>query len=211
VNASDETTTKARRVWDRMAPRYDRDMRLIEKLWFGAGRQWIADRVRGEVLEVAIGTGLNLDRYPDDVTVTGIDLSPAMLALARERAAKLGRQVALHEGNAQALPYGDDSFDTVVCALSLCAIPDPATAIGEMWRVLRPSGRVLLLDHVASTWWPIRAGQRLLERLTVPTAGEHFTRRQLPLVVAAGLVVEETQRLKAGTVERIAALKPADG
>ena len=93
----------------------------------------------------------------------------------------------------------------------MLVIPDPATAIGEMRRVLRPSGRVLLLDHVASTWWPIRAGQRMLERLTVPTAGEHFTRRQLPLVVAAGLVVEETQRLKAGTVERIAARKPADG
>ncbi|HEX5994305.1 MAG TPA: class I SAM-dependent methyltransferase, partial [Jiangellales bacterium] len=201
MKAPDDATTRALRVWDRMAPRYDRDMRLMEKLWFGGGRQWIADRVRGEVLEVAIGTGLNLDHYPDDVSITGVELSPAMLAVARRRAADLGRPVALHEGDAQALPYGDDTFDTVVCALSLCAIPDPATAIGEMRRVLRPGGRLLLLDHVASTWWPIRAGQRMLERLTVPTAGEHFTRRQLPLVVAAGLVVEEAQRLKAGTME----------
>ena len=97
----------------------------------------------------------------------------------------------------------------MVCALSLCTIPDPAAAIGKMKRVLVPGGRLLLLDHIGSTWPPIYAAQWLFERITIRAAGEHFTRRQLPLVQAAGLQVVETQQLKAVTIERIHAVKPA--
>jgi ubiquinone/menaquinone biosynthesis C-methylase UbiE len=95
-----------------------------------------------------------------------------------------------------------------VCALSLCSIPDPAAAIGEMKRVLEPGGRLLLLDHIGSTWPPIYAAQWLLAQLTSRTAGEHFTRRQLPVVQAAGFQIAETQRLKAGSIERVCAIKP---
>jgi ubiquinone/menaquinone biosynthesis C-methylase UbiE len=201
---------RQRRVWDQNAPSYDRQIALFERIWFAGGRQWLGERARGRVLEVAIGTGLNLPHYPADTTITGIDLSPAMLALARQRAGDLGRDTDLREGDAEAQRFADASFDTVVCALSLCTIPQPAAALGEMKRVLVPGGRLLLLDHIRSTWPPIYAGQWLLERLTIRSAGEHFTRRQLPLVKAAGFEVVETQRLKAGTVERIFARKPAD-
>ncbi|HEU4422503.1 MAG TPA: class I SAM-dependent methyltransferase [Pilimelia sp.] len=203
----EDPTAKARRVWDALAPRYDRSMRFFDRVWFGGGRQWVCSRARGNVLEVAVGTGLNLPVYPADVRLTGVDLSPAMLAVARRRAADLGRDVDLQEGDAQALPFRDASFDTAVCTLSLCAVPDERVAIGQMWRVLRPGGRLLLLDHVGSNWWPIWAGQRLLERFTA-RSGEYQTRRPLPLVKAAGFEVVETQRLKAGTVERVAARKP---
>ena len=202
-------TARQKRVWDKSAPSYDKQIAFFEKIWFGGGREWLGQRAQGRVLEVAIGTGRNLPHYPADVTVTGIELSPAMLALARQRAAGLGRDVDLREGDAEHLPCGDASFDTVACALSLCTIPDPATAIGEMKRVLVPGGRLLLLDHIASTWPPIHAAQWLLERFTIRAAGEHFTRRQLPLVRAAGFRVVETERLKAGSVERIHAVKPA--
>jgi hypothetical protein len=74
--------------------------------------------------------------------------------------------------------------------------------------VLRPGGRLLLLDHIGSHWWPVWSIQRLFEAFTVRAAGEYQTRRPLPLVRAAGFIVEETQRLKAGTVERVAAVKP---
>ena len=202
-------SARQKQVWDKSAPSYDRQIAFFEKTWFGGGREWVGERAHGRVLEVAIGTGRNLPHYPADATVTGIELSPAMLAIARQRAAGLGREVDFQEGDAEHLPTGDESFDTVVCALSLCTIPSPAAAIGEMKRVLVPGGRLLLLDHIGSTWPPVYAAQWLLERITIRAAGEHFTRRQLPLVQAAGFHVVEAERLKAGSVERIHAVKPA--
>ena len=205
---AESPTARQKRVWDKSAPGYDKQIAFFEKI-IGGGREWLTSRARGRGLEVAVGTGRNLPHYPADMTVTGIELSPAMLAIARRRAAELGRDFDLVEGDAEHLPWGDASFDTVVCTLSLCTIPDPAAAIGEMKRVLVPGGRLLLLDHIGSSWPPIHAAQRLVERFTIRAAGEHFTRRQLPLVQAAGFEIVETERLKAGTAERIHAVKPA--
>jgi ubiquinone/menaquinone biosynthesis C-methylase UbiE len=146
------STAKVRRVWDTFAPRYDRGMRFIEWVQFGGGREWVCSRARGEVLEVAIGTGRSLPLYPPEVRLTGVELSPAMLAQAQTRAQELVRLVWLTEGDAEALPFADASFDTVVCTLSLCAIPDDRAALAEMWRVLRTGGRLLLLDHIGRTW-----------------------------------------------------------
>ena len=200
---------RQKRVWDKTAPGYDRQIAFFEKTWFTGGREWLTSRARGQVLEVAVGTGRNLPGYPAEVVLAGIELSPAMLAIARQRAAGLGREADLRDGDAERLPFGDASFDTVLCALSLCTIPSPAAAVGEMRRVLRPGGRLLLLDHIGSTWPPLYAAQWVAERFTIRAAGEHFTRRQLPLVKAAGFQVVESERLKAGTVERIHAVKPA--
>jgi ubiquinone/menaquinone biosynthesis C-methylase UbiE len=191
-----------------MAPRYDRDIQFWEKVQFGGGREWIGARAKGSVLEVAVGTGRNFDFYSRRVGITGVDLSPDMLDIAHRHAIDLDLEVNLRVAAAEALPFDDDSFDTAVCTLSLCTIPDPAASIAEMKRVLRQGGQLLLLDHIGSNWWPIWVAQRLIEQLTVRTAGEHMTRRQLPLVEAAGFDIVETQRLKAGTVERIAARKP---
>lgn len=201
-------TDKQRRVWDRAAPAYDRQIALLERLWFTGGREWLGARARGRVLEVAAGTGRNFGHYSREVTLAGIDLSPAMLDHARAHAHDLGLEVDLREADAQRIPFADNSFDTVVCALSLCSIPSPATAIAEMKRVLVPGGRLLLVDHIGSSWPPVCAAQWLLGQITGRLAGEHFTRRQLPLVLAAGFEIAEVQRLKAGSIERVHAVKP---
>ena len=210
AKAATSLTPAARqqRVWDKAAPGYDKRIAFFERNWFAGGREWLGERARGRVLEVAIGTGRNLPHYRPDVTITGIEISPAMLAIARQRAADLGRDADLRDGDAEQLPVADGSFDTVVCAFSLCTIPSPAAALAEMRRALAAGGRLLLVDHIASTWPPVRAAQWLVEQATIRSAGEHFTRRQLPLVQAAGFQVVEAERLKAGTVERIHAVKP---
>lgn len=200
---------RLRRTWDKYASRYDRDMGFFERLHFGGGREWVCAQAAGEVLEVAIGTGRNLPHYPAGARVTGVDFSPAMLEVARRRAANLGREVTLREADAQALPFPDASFDAVVCTLGLCGFPDERAAIAEMHRVLRPGGTLLLLDHIGSHHRPILFGQRLLEKLTVRLLGDHQTRRPLPLVEQAGFEVRRRERLKAGTVERLAATKPS--
>jgi ubiquinone/menaquinone biosynthesis C-methylase UbiE len=199
---------RVRRIWDCYAARYDRDMRVVERVLFGGGREWVCGQARGDVLEVAVGTGLNLPFYPPGVTLSGLDLSPAMLAVARDRALELRRDITLREGNAEALPFPDATFDTAVCTLGLCSIPDDRAAITEIYRVLRPGGQALLLDHVAAPSRTVRTGQRLLELITVPLAADHQTRRPLPLLVQAGFDIDRSVRSKAGTVERLRAVKP---
>jgi ubiquinone/menaquinone biosynthesis C-methylase UbiE len=199
---------KQQRVWDRFATGYDRQMRLWDRLWWPGGRAWLGERATGRVLEVGIGTGRNLDQFGPSVRVTGVDVSPKMLEVAREHAAELGLSVALSEADAEQLPYDDAAFDTVVCALALCSIPNPQRAVYEMFRVLVPGGGLLLLDHVASTSGPLLVAQRVAELITQPIAGEHFTRRHLDEVVSAGFEVVEQDRSRAGTVERIRARKP---
>ncbi len=198
-----------RRYWDKHAPGYDRQMGFFERLMVDDGRAWVCSQASGEVLEVAIGTARNLAFYPAGVRLTGIDLSPAMLTIARHRAQELGRTVQLREGDAHALDFPDASFDTVVCTFSLCTIPDERRAIAEMRRVLRAGGRLLLLDHVASSAWPARAVQRLLELVTVPMGNEHFLRRPQEHVQAEGFQIERRERFKLGIIERLAARKPA--
>jgi ubiquinone/menaquinone biosynthesis C-methylase UbiE len=198
-----------RRYWDRASATYDREMRFLDRVLFRDTRCWICQQVSGEVLEVAIGTGLNLEHYPPDIALIGIELSEEMLAIARQRADDLGRHVDLRVGDAEALDLPDARFDTVVCTFSLCAIPDHRKALAEMTRVLRPGGLLLLADHVASPSRVLRAAQRVLELVTVPLGGEHFLRRPLEHVRAAGFRIERHDRFAAGIVERLAARKPA--
>jgi ubiquinone/menaquinone biosynthesis C-methylase UbiE len=196
-----------REQWNTYAPRYDKDIGFFERVQFGGGREWVCSQAGGDVLEVAVGTGRNLPHYPAGVRLTGIDLSPAMLSIARQRAADLDLDVELQTADAEALPFGDGSFDTVVCTLGLCGIPDEAQAITEMHRVLRPGGKLLLLDHIGSHHRVIHFGQKLLERMTLRTCGDHQTRRPLLQVERAGFDVVRQERRKAGTVERVTAVK----
>lgn len=201
------TVNRLRAKWEKFAPRYDKAIGFFERVQFGDGREWVCSQAEGDVLEVAVGTARNLAFYPEGVRLTGIDFSPAMLALARSRAAGLGRGIDLREADARALPFRDESFDTVVCTLGLCGFPDERAAITEMHRVLRPQGTLLLLDHVGSHHRLLHFGQWLLEKMTVRTIGDYQTRRPLPLVEQAGFVIRRQERLKAGTVERLAATK----
>jgi ubiquinone/menaquinone biosynthesis C-methylase UbiE len=203
-----EETERLKRIYEKQAPRYDRSIAFWEKLLFRDGRQWVCSRAEGEVLEAAIGTGRNLTFYPAGVRLTGIDLSPAMLERARERAGELGMEVDLREGDAQDLPFPGGSFDTVVCTLSLCNVPDDRRAVAEMKRVLRPGGRLLLLDHIRAASGLGRAVQKALEFVWVRLEGEHLLRRPLEHAKAEGLRIEERERYKRGIVERVSARKP---
>ena len=200
-----------RRYWDKHSASYDKEMRFFDRVLFKDSRAWVCSKAAGETLEVGVGTGLNLPFYHADVRLTGIDLSSAMLAIARRRANDLDHAVELREADAHALPFPDKSFDTVVCTFSLCAIPDERRAVSEMKRVLRPGGRLLLADHVAGSSWPVRTVQRLLEVATLRQGGEHLLRRPSDQVRAEGCEIELQERFKLGIVERLAARKPELG
>jgi ubiquinone/menaquinone biosynthesis C-methylase UbiE len=203
-----DPTKRVRAFYRQYAPRYDHQTAWYDRVLLGDGRAWACGQSRGAVLEVAIGTGRNLPYYPRDRRLTGIDLTPAMLAIARGRARELGIAAALLVADAQALPFGAASFDSVVCTLGLNAIPDDQAAVAEMYRVLRPGGRLVLLGHVASPYRVVRAIQRGIERWLLPIAGDYQTRQPLPLLRAAGFVIDRDERSRMGIIQRLGATKP---
>jgi phosphatidylethanolamine/phosphatidyl-N-methylethanolamine N-methyltransferase len=103
------------------------------------------------VLEVGVGTGINLDLYPRDAAITGIDYTASMLEKARERAAKRdGAPVRLLQMDAADLRFADNSFDIVYAPYLISVVPDPVKVAQEMHRVCRPGGRVIILNHFLS-------------------------------------------------------------
>jgi ubiquinone/menaquinone biosynthesis C-methylase UbiE len=143
--------------------------------------------VEGRVLEIGVGTGLNLSHYPAGTDVTGIDLSPNMLAIARQRAACLDLKTDLREMDAETLDFPDHSFDSVVYSLCLCTIPDPRRALEEGLRVARPGARMIFFEHVRSHLLPVALVQELINPLTVRFMADHWNRRTLDMVRAAGI------------------------
>ncbi|MEJ2577858.1 MAG: class I SAM-dependent methyltransferase [Kineosporiaceae bacterium] len=201
---------RLRRLWDRQAADYDEKLAWVERRYLAATRPWLCGRATGEVLEVGVGTGLNLPHYPARVQLTGVELSEGMLGQARRRAADLGRPADLRQGDAHALPFPDARFDSVLCSFALCGITDPPRALAEMVRVLRPGGLLLLADHVMSTAWPVRWAQATRDLVSIPLYGEHWRHRSLPHVHRLGLPVEEHERFSLGIIERLVARRPEE-
>lgn len=204
-----EATARVREAYDRMAGRYDTAIAVAERALFAGGRQWAAAQSAGDVLELGIGTGRNLGHYPADVRVAGVDISEEMLAIARGRARALGLDVDLRAGDVEELDWPDASVDTVVSTLSLCTIPDEWRAVAEARRVLRPGGRLVLLEHVRSPVRAVRVGQELVEPLFLWLQRDHLLREPRDVVRCHGFVLEQLTRAKWGLVERLVARKPA--
>lgn len=211
---SNGDSDRVRRYYDRAARNYDRSFRWFERLFVGDGRRRVCSHTRARTLEIGVGTGLNFAYYPREIELTGIDVSPAMLDMARARANALGIMPDLMVGDAQALEFPDATFDTIVCTLLLCNIPDGRRALGEAYRVLRPDGRLLLLEHVRSPTAPVRWLEWVLDPLARRAGGCHLLRDPLDYLTAIGFRIDHLARFKAGVIEEVVASKssaPAEG
>jgi phosphatidylethanolamine/phosphatidyl-N-methylethanolamine N-methyltransferase len=141
-------TASVRHAYRRWAPVYDYTFGQVAE----AGREHaveIINKRKGRVLEVGVGTGLSLPCYGAHLTVTGIDLSPEMLEKARAKVArkKLGHVDGLHEMDASALAFPDESFDTVVAMYVMTVVPDADKVMRELERVCAAGGEVILVNH----------------------------------------------------------------
>jgi ubiquinone/menaquinone biosynthesis C-methylase UbiE len=201
-------TERVRAIQDKQASKYDRQISFFEGILFGDGRAWVCSQAHGEVLELACGTARNLPFYADDVKLTAIELSPEMLAIGRTRAQELGHPADLRLGDVQSLDFADASFDTVTCTLGFCTIPDTRAAAAEAFRVLRPGGQLVMLEHVRSSAPMVRGIQRLLEPLAVRFEADHLLREPLDYLPSVGFIIDDVRRSKWGIVERLRALKP---
>jgi ubiquinone/menaquinone biosynthesis C-methylase UbiE len=203
------SSVRAERYYDAHAADYDRKMTATERRFLGPQREWAVSRARGVVLELAVGTGLNLPLYGDAVSrVIGIDLSEQMLRCARARVQALGLadRVELRRGDVSRLELPDASVDTVLSTYSLCSVPDPGRVLREARRVLRPDGRLVLVEHGPSRSRVVRGLQRMLNPLTVRLVADDVLR----LATQAGFaMVDAAQTGALGLVHRVAA-RPLD-
>lgn len=160
-------------------------------------------RASGKVLEVAVGTGKNLIYYPRDSRIIALDLSGEMLKVARNKATKLSVPVSFSVADAEALPFPDNSFDTVVSSLSTCTFPNPVAALEEMARVCRTSGTILLLEHGRSGRQSLaRFQDRHADQFAKPL-GCHWNRDPVQFARQAGLKVRQTKRSFFGIFQQI--------
>ena len=142
---------QVKRAYKFYAPAYD----FIFDWIFNPGREaaiQLLDIRRGQqVLEVGIGTGLNLPLYPSDCRIAGIDLSEEMLEKAQEKVVELSLDnVTLKAMDATVMDFGDDEFDSAVATYTISAVPDPVGVLREMRRVVKPGGNIVLLNHFRS-------------------------------------------------------------
>jgi ubiquinone/menaquinone biosynthesis C-methylase UbiE len=161
--------------------------------------------VRGEVLEVGVGTGRNLPLYPPGSSVTGIDISPAMLNKARQRILKSNLNVRLEEMDVQSMPFDNGTFDTVVATCVFCSVPDPVAGLKEVKRVCRHDGQIILIEHVRSETLIGGVIMDLINPINVRIIGNNINRKTVENVQRAGLNIIEVRNLLGRIVKLIRA------
>jgi len=180
---------------------------LIEKACrsstiLGERRRWIP-RAHGEVLELGVGSGLNLAFYDAArvARVTGIDPSAPLLRRAEPRAAQAPVPVELIEASAEQLPFGAAAFDSAIMTYSLCSMADPARALAELRRVLRPGGELWFVEHGLAPDSGTRRWQRVLDPMWRRVAGGCRLGRDMPRLLGdAGFALDELTAGYSGSV-----------
>jgi len=150
-----------RSKWDRASRTYDR-VTWADERRYAAAKESLFRGMRGRCLMLAAGTGNDFPLFPPGLLVSSIDISRAMLERARPRALAYEGGLSLVQMDAHRLGFRDATFDTVLSVSTFCSIPDPVRGLRELYRVLRPEGRLLLFEHVRSRIGPIAMMQDLL-------------------------------------------------
>lgn len=169
------------------AERYERGMKWLKMDRLRA-KAW--QTVSGDVLEIGMGTGLNRPYYPAEARVFAFDISAERVAWAKANRPLTPERLAT--ADAQQLPYPAERFDTVVTTLTFCSIPNPRQALGEIKRVLKPSGRLIMVEHVRGQKRWSAALTDLLQPLWFALQGEcNLNRETAEIVTQVGFEMQE--------------------
>lgn len=182
---------------------YDAGMVVLEKTGLGRWRRWLADGAPpGLVLDLGCGTGRNLPLYRDGVRAVGLD--PCFSSLLKARTRRPG--ALLVRARAEALPFRDGAFDTVVSGLVFCSVADAPRGLAEVRRVLKPGGVLRMLEHVrAESWLAARLQDMTQPAWTWFTGGCHPNRRTEAAVETAGFTIDPESRRAQGDMRRFEA------
>lgn len=175
---------------------YDRGLKGTEEAGLREMRRKLLSEADGRTLDVGAGTGANLGLFPDAVTELVLaEPDPHMVKRLRPRLRESDQAAELVEAGAEDLPFDDASFDTAVFTLVLCTVPDPAAALAEAARVLRPGGTLLFLEHVRSEQPAVARWQDRLEKpWRFLGDGCHCNRDTVATIEASPLVLEHVER-----------------
>lgn len=182
INNSD----KIRYRYDRIAGMYDLMEKVMEGRQMTKWRKTIIEELEGKVLEVGVGTGNNIQFYPDNIDITAIDFSSKMLKKASDKSAKLNKSTKLIEMDAQQMVFEDNTFDTVFSTCVFCSVPDPIKGLKEIRRVCKNNGRIILLEHVKSEKLLIGPLMDIFNPLVVGLYGANINRNTVENTKNAG-------------------------
>ena len=187
---------------ERIPRLYDGLCAVVERGGLGEWRRWLASGARGRTLDVGCGTGRGLPLYGPGVRAIGLD--PAWDSLGRARRRAPG--VPLVQGSAEALPFRAGTFDTVVSSLVFCSVAEPARGLAEVKRVLRPDGRLRMIEHVRSRRaWKAAFQDRVQPLWTWVSGGCHPNRETERAVESADLAIEADDRAEMADMRRFSA------
>ncbi len=204
----DRATAATKTRYGRIAPIYDL-MEVLPELRYTSWRRRFWEIVRGELsrgsrlLEVGVGTGKNIPYWPQEIQFTAIDLTPGMVTRARQRAAKLGVEAEIMEGDAQSLQFLDDSFDAAAATFVFCSVPDPVLGLLELARVVKPGGSIFLMEHVRSTNPLMGKLMDLVNPIVRSLMGPNINRDTVANVKRANLAISNVEDLDRGGIFKI--------
>lgn len=199
---------KTIKKYNRAAKYYDLLSKGEEKRWYTKWRRQFFAPLKGKILEVGIGTGKSIPYYNKDAKVIGIDFSEKMLIKAEERLIKSGRRnITLKQMNVENLEFKENTFDYVVTSCVFCSVPNPVKGLKEIRRVLKPTGKLIMIEHVLSEKPLIalieNAGNPIVEFLT----GVNINRNTKQNVLDSGMTVTNDRNLALYDVFRLFEVK----
>jgi ubiquinone/menaquinone biosynthesis C-methylase UbiE len=195
----------AQAKWDKASGGYDLLSRGAERRWEDVKRESLS-KIRGRVLFLAVGTGLEVRFFPPGADVTGIDISSGMLRKAEPRAAAYDGSFQLAQTDVEHLAFPDATFDCVVTSCTFCSVPNPVVGLRELRRVLKPGGELRMFEHTGSRWFPFNLMLNLMTPVT-RRLGPEMNRDTVSNVRTAGFRIRSIRNVYLDVVKIIVAGK----
>lgn len=196
-----------RRKWDRAAATFDlMSAGGPEKRWEKHKRKFFS-AMRGRILFLAVGTGLDIPLFPPGREIVGIDISPEMLARARSRAEAYGDSLELRVMDVHRMQFPEHGFDQIFTSCTFCSVPDPVAGLESLRRVLRPGGELRMFEHTGSRFFPFSLMLNLMTPLS-SRFGPELNRDTVANVEHAGFEVVAVDRIYLDVVKIITAVNP---